>query len=222
MAGIRQKKQARTQEDILRSAAYLIGKKGYARTTMEDIAARAEVGVGTVYNYFGSKNELLLALMSRDTEQLLQQGQDVLAHPGDRPERALSELFWVYVSGLVAKYDRKMLREVFAAAFSQPQSLGMKMTGLDFQLMAQVTQLLEKFQSRGVLRKSLSLDQAALVLYASFAMPVMMYVLYDDMSVEALREQMGTSINLIFRSWREEEGGAEPQAPGRVPREGGA
>lgn len=204
MSGIRQKKRAKTEAAILRAAAFLISKKGFARTSIEDIARRAEVGVGTVYNYFGSKNALLLALMQRDMQDLLKEGQTVLAHSAKNPESALAELFGIYASGFLGRYERKMLREVFAVAFYQPKELGRELTRLDYQLMQQVGRLLEEFQRAGILRKSLPIDQAALVLYAAFAVGVMMYIQCAEMSLESVRTQIAASIELILGEWKEE------------------
>jgi AcrR family transcriptional regulator len=202
MTGIRQKKRAKTQAAILRAAAFLITKKGLAGTTIEDIAQRAEVGVGTVYNYFGSKNALLLALMQRDTQDLLEEGEEVLAQAGGTPENVLAELFWTYARGFLGRYERKMLREVFAAAFYQPEELGQELTRLDYQLMAQVGQLIEKFQQQGILKKSLPVEQASLVLYGAFAIAVIMYLQYAEMPLESVRAQMAASIELILGDWK--------------------
>jgi AcrR family transcriptional regulator len=202
MAGVRQKKRARTEAAILRAAASLVTRKGFEHTSIEDIAGRAEVGVGTVYNYFGSKNALLLALMQRDTEDLLKEGEAVLAHPAKKPETALAELFWIYARGFLGRYDRKLLREVFAAAFHQPEELGQELTRMDFQLMGQVGRLIESFQRGGILKRSLPVQQAALVLYGAFAVAVIMYLEYAEMPMETVREQIASSIELILGDWK--------------------
>jgi AcrR family transcriptional regulator len=202
MPGIRQKRRAKTQAAILRATAALITKKGFAETSVEDIARRAEVGVGTVYNYFGSKNALLLALMQRDTEDLLKGGEAVLAQSGEKPESVLTDLFWVYAHGFLGRYERKMLREVFAVAFYQPEELGRELTRLDYQLMGQVGRLIERFQRHGVLKESLPVEPAALVLYAAFAIAVIMYLQYEEMSLDSVRAQIALSIGLILGDWK--------------------
>lgn len=212
MTGLRERKQAKTEASILRSAAYLISKKGLEQTTVEEIAARAEVGVGTVYNYFGSKNELLLALMERGTRDLLREGEGVTASPDVRPEVALRDLFWIYAKGFLTMYERRMLREVFAAYFLQPEALGKKLTRLDYELMGQVVELLKKYQQAGVIKKTLDLEQAALVLYGSFAIVVIMYIEYEEMTLEYVHQQLTASITLIFQDWHE-SGGSDSGPP---------
>lgn len=214
MTGIRQKKRARTQAAILRAAAFLITRNGFEHTSIEDIAGRAEVGVGTVYNYFGSKNALLLALMQSDTEHLLKEGEAVLARPPKKPDAALAKLFWTYARGFLGRYDRRLLGEVFAAAFHQPEELGRELSRMDFQLMGQVGRLIEGFQRDGILKKSLSVEQASLVLYGAFMVAVIMYLQYAEMPLESVREQMATSMGLILGDWQAPEG---PTRAGRSP-----
>lgn len=47
---------------LVKAATAVFAKKGYASTRVADIAERAGVGKGTVYEYFSSKEELLFAV----------------------------------------------------------------------------------------------------------------------------------------------------------------
>ncbi|MFN8455478.1 MAG: TetR/AcrR family transcriptional regulator [Anaerolineae bacterium] len=51
----------RTQ--ILMGAAKVFAEKGYHKATTKEIAQSAGVAEGTIYNYFGNKRELLLAMI---------------------------------------------------------------------------------------------------------------------------------------------------------------
>jgi AcrR family transcriptional regulator len=57
-----QVKKAEVEEAIKRAAFRLFAKKGYAATTLAQIAARAGVSTANVYVYFGSKLEILYAI----------------------------------------------------------------------------------------------------------------------------------------------------------------
>ncbi len=52
-------------ERILDAAAQVFARKGYHRATTKEIAAEAGVSEGSIYNYFESKRDLLLAMMTR-------------------------------------------------------------------------------------------------------------------------------------------------------------
>jgi len=49
------------KEQILAAAILLFGRDGYHRTTMQDVAAEADVSVGLIYQYFKDKEDLLFA-----------------------------------------------------------------------------------------------------------------------------------------------------------------
>src|ERR1700704_4093683 len=57
----RQRRSAELRERLFRAALELFGEKGFAETTVEDITDAADVGKGTFFNYFPSKDHILLA-----------------------------------------------------------------------------------------------------------------------------------------------------------------
>ena len=57
--GLRERKKLQTRLAIRREAFQLFDKQGYANTTIEQIAAAAEVSSRTFYRYFGVKEALL-------------------------------------------------------------------------------------------------------------------------------------------------------------------
>ena len=75
----------RTQ--ILMGAAQVFAEKGYHKATTKQIAKAAGVSEGTIYNYFGNKRELLLAMVEVLAAQSL---KDVmLDHQLDNPREFL-------------------------------------------------------------------------------------------------------------------------------------
>jgi AcrR family transcriptional regulator len=62
-SAVREEQAARTRTRILDAAAELFLERGYARTTMKDIAVQADVARDTVHAIFGSKARVLTALI---------------------------------------------------------------------------------------------------------------------------------------------------------------
>ncbi len=90
-----------TREAILDAAAGLMGAEGASQTRMEDIAARAGVAVGTVYNYFEDRTALVLALLETRSRTLM----DALESAGDGPRQkgsAAAEPFEAQLERFVA------------------------------------------------------------------------------------------------------------------------
>jgi AcrR family transcriptional regulator len=80
---LRERKKARTRESIIDAALELFEEKGYEATTVEDIAAAAEVSPRTFFRYFDSKLDLIMA--RSDTKHTML-GPLLLARP---PEEGL-------------------------------------------------------------------------------------------------------------------------------------
>lgn len=57
------RRQRRNREALVRAASIVMGEKGIDAATMLEIAERADVGAGTVYNYFKSKDALAVAVL---------------------------------------------------------------------------------------------------------------------------------------------------------------
>jgi AcrR family transcriptional regulator len=60
----RQRKKALSRTRILAVAIRLFSSRGIENTTIDQIAAAADVGKGTIYNYFSTKEDIVVAFMA--------------------------------------------------------------------------------------------------------------------------------------------------------------
>jgi AcrR family transcriptional regulator len=77
MAAIAPKEAVR--ESILDATDRLLARFGYRKMTVEDIAAEAGIGKGTIYLHFNSKEEVVLSHVDRIVDRLKQQHLAVIA-----------------------------------------------------------------------------------------------------------------------------------------------
>ncbi len=67
-AGRTERRKARTAQGILEAAERLFLERGYRSTTVDDLAAEADVALGTLYAHFGGKDGVYAALVDRALE----------------------------------------------------------------------------------------------------------------------------------------------------------
>lgn len=60
----RERRIERRRHEIVTAAAQVFAEKGYAHTTTKDLAEAADLAEGTLYNYFESKRDILLAILN--------------------------------------------------------------------------------------------------------------------------------------------------------------
>lgn len=112
-SAVREEQAARTRARILDAASKLFLERGYARTTMKDIAAQADVARDTVHAIFGSKAQVLTALIDLrlvpDGAVLnVTQRPDAQAIKDEADQRRQIELFAKFIAGISTE-----LRPVF-------------------------------------------------------------------------------------------------------------
>ncbi|MBZ0310312.1 MAG: TetR/AcrR family transcriptional regulator, partial [Anaerolineae bacterium] len=119
----RERQKAERRSRIFRAAVEIFAEKGYRSTTMKEIAEAADVGEGTIYSYFSSKDELLMAiieqvvaLQQRQTTaqtSLKYDYQETLIEGIKNRMRRLGEMHTMYLAVLPEILNTPALRERF-------------------------------------------------------------------------------------------------------------
>ena len=114
--GLRERKKARTRAAIRRHALRLFREQGYQRTTVEQIAAAAEVSPSTFFRYFPTKEDLILQ-DDVDTQVIEAfERQPAGLEPVAAFRAALRE-----VAGSFSQSDLDVLRETTALIRADPE-----------------------------------------------------------------------------------------------------
>ena len=113
MAGLREQKKAQTRKAIIESAVQLFSDKGFADTSIGDIAKRAGIGKATVYTYFATKDEIFLNFC----DESLDAAFATLQTPRNNDVKILDQLveFFMLKFRFVTKnqeFGRHLLREM--------------------------------------------------------------------------------------------------------------
>ena len=196
--GLRDRQKLERERRIVKAAEKLFARKGYAEVAMEDVAARAGLAVGTIYNYFPSKSALLLAIVRRESESLLARGRKILDHPPRDPVAAACAFTGIFLDDLT-RDDRRLWRELFGAAIADPSVVGRRLFEGDAQLVSQLASLLEHYGTCGVLASDLEPIPAATVLYGVCFTWMTAYLMNDAISAEMVRNEIRRGTMIAMR-----------------------
>lgn len=153
--------RARQKEDrrnrIVSSAKTLFKKKGYEKTTIENIAVSAGVSGVTVHNYYGTKAGVLLALVIESDQRLIARLDESLP----RDESDIIALVVAFAREVmdhaIANLEKDIWRQVIAAVTTEAGSqLSTAYSKLDEQLSHVLVRRIEAAQRVGTLSAELN------------------------------------------------------------------
>jgi AcrR family transcriptional regulator len=187
----RQRHSAELRERLFRAALDLFAKKGFAETTVEDITNAADVGKGTFFNYFPSKDHILLAFGEMQLEKL---------HASVEEARRSNEPMPVFLRSLRARMTEEpsrnpaIVRSILQAHLS---SLPVREAMAKNHTRAQglLTQLIRLGQDRGEVRKDLSASELAYVFRQTVFGTLLLWSLFGDSTLPA---RLDTAFNVLW------------------------
>ena len=152
MTGIRETKKRETRKAIMQAAISLFSRKGYEKTSIEELAKAAGVGKGTIYGYFQTKSDILHAFCEDELEIL----HEELTTNADRDVPILQQMVSIYMTEFNHIIENREFARLFMqqTAFPRDVDMGRHLATVDnyFKLLFP---LLEKAQERGELRKDI-------------------------------------------------------------------
>jgi AcrR family transcriptional regulator len=150
MTGLRAQNRVDRNLRIIKAATRLFRETGYEATRIEEIAAEADVAIGTIYNYYRNKGDILVAIVAMEVNEVLRAGRSIIARPPMRVEKAVDALFSCYFNHSLVYLTKDMWRQCMATAIQQPNSpFGTTYTALDKALSEQTCELIEALQAQG-------------------------------------------------------------------------
>lgn len=190
MTGLRERQKADRSRRILEAASALFRAQGYDAVRIEDIAAAAEVSVGTCYNYFSTKGDLLLAIVSMEVQEVVEAGRPLVEDPPADVAAALRDLIRLYYDHSLFYLSKEMWRKAMAISIEAPTTpFSRQYTQLDALLAAQVCELLAALRDRGLTRADLQTLTLGQIVFRSLNQLFMDFVKDDGMQMTDLHRQ---------------------------------
>lgn len=188
MSGLRERQRADRHRRILEAAAALFRQSGYEGGKIEAIAADAEVSVGTIYNYYRNKGDLLVAIVSMEVNEVLNAGREVVASPPGNVADAIDTLIGIYLEHSLIYLSKAMWRQAMATSTQQPDSpFGKTYAALDRELVDQTCELVERLKGLGLVKPGTDIRSAGEIIFNNMNMMFIEFVKNEQMPVAELR-----------------------------------
>lgn len=99
----------RRQAEVVQEAARVFAARGYDQTSVPQLAEELGIAAGSLYHYFGSKEQLLIAICDQLMDPLLVEARELLDDPGDDAATRLRELVRLWVRHVIAHRDHMLV-----------------------------------------------------------------------------------------------------------------
>lgn len=166
------KEAAVRRNEILDAAEQLFVTKGFDKTSTNDILERVGIARGTLYYHFGSKEEILDAIIQRMSETLVKRAAGVAAQKGKPVLERLTEMM------LALNVDSKLGHEIMEQVH-KPQNALMHQK-MQEGLLAGITPLITGLIEEGIAQGLCQTDYPA--------QAAEMMLLYSNTAFDALAE----------------------------------
>ena len=172
----RERQSLDRRERLFRSALDLFTRKGFAETTVADITNAADLGKGTFFNYFPSKEHSLLAFGEMQLGKLRAAADEA---------RAKNEPTRVFLRSLGARMTQEPIRNpsiirILLQAFLSNTPVREAMMDLQARVIAIHTEMIQLGQQRGEIRNDLPAEVLAQVFRQTVFGTLLIWSLYGD------------------------------------------
>lgn len=201
----RQRRSAEIRERLFRSALGLFVKKGFAETTVEDITEAADVGKGTFFNYFPSKDHILIAFGEMQLGKLEAAVAEV---------RRTNEPIPGFLRTLVDRMTQEPTQnpEIIRAilqAYLSTTPVREAMLDLQKRVQALHTELIRLGQQQGEIRDDLPAEEIAYVFRQTVFGTLLIWSLFGDATLHARIE---SAFNVLWTGMRRSSSVTKSQA----------
>lgn len=207
----RERRSAELRERLFRAALALFASKGYAETTVEDITEAADVGKGTFFNYFPSKEHILMAFGEMQLGKL-----EAVINEARQSDRPMRDVLRNLVMRMTEEPIRNpsIVRALLQANLSSVPVRG-EMLRIHDRNRALMGQLIRHGQQRGEIRTDLPAEEIAQVWRQTVFGTLMFWSLVGDASLAARIEM---SMRLLWEGIAQQSQAATARKTGAVKR----
>ena len=188
---LREYKKRQKRERLLNASLRLFREKGYEQTKVADITRAAGVAKGTFFNYFPTKERVLLALGEQMLGKLGQvSANDIFQQKTTRGK--VKAMFHALAAGLDS--DRELVKEMVYRGLRLPDLVDNSRAQLDFRAM--LVLLIEQGKRKNEIIETTDASFVADALYTLYFQQIVLWCSKDFQT--SLPDQLDRMADLIF------------------------
>lgn len=199
--GLRDRQRLRRHRAIVFAAADLFAAKGFAETTMEDIAALAEVSPPTIYNYFRSKSDILLGLLEISKEMMDEALDRIIENPEGDPIDVVCEFVRIDLQDGYDYRQKNVWRMISAAALEAQDERRSSYIEVQSIFTHKLVRLIRQMQMDGKIDAGIDPNTTAHLLNAITRDCFRLYIMINDMSIEDMHRRLRRQVELLWRGF---------------------
>ncbi|WP_166433969.1 TetR/AcrR family transcriptional regulator [Roseovarius spongiae] len=197
--GLRKQQKLDRSKRILEVARTRFQNEGYDAVTIESIAAEAELSAVTIYNYFGTKANLLLELVKESDVRLIEQLRALTDDLPDEMIDAVAQFGRIMRHHAMTYLAKRTWREVLAASILQGGTqFGTTYRELDAALVVVMTKLVLSYQRRGALCRKIDARALADTLYEMQNIRFFLFISDDNQDEDEADMRFRRDLGVIF------------------------
>jgi AcrR family transcriptional regulator len=191
--GRRERRATQTRVKLFRCALRLIAQRGLSNVTVEDITDAADVGKGTFFNYFESKEHVLGVMAEIQLGKVREAA--ALAGPANRKIRSVLNRMILSLTEEPGRNPRTA--RALISSFHANRDVRATILGGMREARKTIAGLVAIGQQRGEIDRKLNKDQVALHLFQSFLGTLLLWSIEER---PALRTSAAKSFEHFWRS----------------------
>jgi AcrR family transcriptional regulator len=185
--GRRERKKLAARSAILDASARLFVKKGFEGTRIETIAQDADVGVGTVYNHFATKADILVAILFGDVADVVAGTRAIVERGGPDAAAVVGAAVGVLL-GVMERRPRNLWRDLIGHALLDGGALGLAYRSAETVLLGVVRTGFERLRANGRIDAKLPAEESTEIAFALAKTGIYRYAFNDVSAADVVKD----------------------------------
>ena len=199
--GLMENKKEKTRKKIHKIALALFEEKGFQKSTMREIAKRANIAVGTLYNYYNSKKSLIMNILEEKFEEIPINNFSVVDKFRDNKKVKPLDMLYYWLTQYLDMFfllDKQNLREFLKIMFSNEEYMkrGVRMDEIALE---ELTKILEFLYRRDKLKEDVDINKASYSIYSLLLGQTLGYLFYfENMTEKQFEKDIKDMIKMFY------------------------